>query len=94
MTVFVLLGAEVMSREHEATSAAATQLTEQLAVQKLAAKQALKQVSVCQPSAPPPVSVAIWLVHLVRCYLRLLVLERYPVVASSNTSKHPVSFPT
>ena len=37
--------AEVMNREHEAAAAAASQLTEQLAVQQLAAKQALKQVS-------------------------------------------------
>lgn len=34
-----------MNREHEAAAAAASQLTEQLAVQQLAAKQALKQVS-------------------------------------------------
>lgn len=33
-----------MSREHEAAAAATSQLTEQLAVQQLAAKQALKQV--------------------------------------------------
>ena len=37
--------AEVMNREHEAAAAAASQLTEQLSVQQLAAKQALKQVS-------------------------------------------------
>ena len=37
--------AEVMNREHEAAAAAAGQLTEQLAAQQLAAKQALKQVS-------------------------------------------------
>ena len=37
--------AEVMSREHEVAAAAASQLTEQIAVQQLAAKQALKQVS-------------------------------------------------
>ena len=36
--------AEVMSKEHEVAAAAANQLTEQLAVQQLAAKQALKQV--------------------------------------------------
>lgn len=33
-----------MNREHEAAAAATSQLTEQLAVQQLAAKQALKQV--------------------------------------------------
>ena len=37
--------AEVMNKEHEAAATAASQLTEQLAVQHLAAKQALKQVS-------------------------------------------------
>ena len=36
--------AEVMSREHDVAAAAATQLTEQLALQQQAAKQALKQV--------------------------------------------------
>ena len=34
-----------MNREHEVAAAAASQLTEQLAVQQLTTKQALKQVS-------------------------------------------------
>lgn len=34
-----------MSKDHEVAAAAANQLTEQLAIQQLAAKQALKQVS-------------------------------------------------
>ena len=37
--------AAVMNREQAAAAAAAVQMTEQLAVQQLAAKQALKQVS-------------------------------------------------
>lgn len=36
--------AEVMNREHAVAAAATNQLTEQLAVQQLAVKQALKQV--------------------------------------------------
>lgn len=42
--------AEVMNKEHEVAAAAANQLTEQLAVQQLAAKQALKQVGLLQIS--------------------------------------------
>lgn len=37
-----------MSKDHEVAAAAANQLTEQPAVQQLAAKQALKQVSLLQ----------------------------------------------
>lgn len=41
----VLMGAEVMSRQQEVAAAAACELTEQIAKQQLASKQALKQVS-------------------------------------------------